>query len=66
MCEKCVEIDGKIEHYRNLSSLVTDQQALDGIKLLVAQMEAEKRALHPETAICSDLDNHNRDRGLAT
>ena len=67
MCEKCVAIDGKIEHYQNLSSLVTDQRILDAIKLLVARMEAEKQALHPErTALCSDLDNRDRDRGIAT
>jgi hypothetical protein len=67
MCEKCVEIDGRIEHYQNLSSLVTDQRTLDAIKLLIARMEAEKQALHPErTAVCSDLNNRNRDPRLAT
>ena len=67
MCEKCVAIDGKIEHYRNLSSLITDQRTLEGIKHLIAQMEAEKQALHPErTAVCSDLNSRNRDRGLVT
>jgi hypothetical protein len=25
MCEKCVEIDEKIEHYQRLSSRITDQ-----------------------------------------
>ena len=25
MCEKCVEIDGKIEHYRLIASRMTDQ-----------------------------------------
>ena len=67
MCEKCVEIDGKIEHYQNLSSLIVDQRTLDAIKLLIAQMEAEKLTLHPErTAVCSDLDNRSRHRGLPT
>jgi hypothetical protein len=62
MCEQCVESDGKIEHYKNLSSLVTDQRTLDGIKKLIARLEAEKKALHPEgTAVCSDLNNRNRD-----
>ena len=50
MCEKCVEIDGKIEHYRQLSGLITDQPTLDGINRLIEQMEAEKQALHPEQA----------------
>ena len=67
MCEKCVAIDGKIEHYQNLSSLVTDQRTLDAIKQLIAQMEAEKQTLHPQrTAVCADLNNRNRDRSLAT
>jgi hypothetical protein len=67
MCEKCIEIDGKIAHYNKLSSLIADQQTLDAIKLLIARMEAEKQALHPErTALCSDLDNRDRDRGIAT
>jgi hypothetical protein len=68
MCEKCVAIDGKIEHYENLASLIADQQAVEGIKHLIAQMGAEKQALHPArtAAVCSDLNNSDRDRGLAT
>jgi hypothetical protein len=48
MCEKCVEIDEKIEHYQRLSSGVTDQPTLDGIKELIAEMSARKAALHPD------------------
>ena len=48
MCEKCVELDGKIEHYRVLTSRITDQPILDGIKELIEQMQAQKLALHPE------------------
>lgn len=48
MCEKCIEIDAKIEHYQRLSSMVTDQATLDAIKKLVKQMKAEKVTLHPE------------------
>ena len=48
MCDKCVEIDGKIEHYQRLSSGITDQLTLDGIKKLIEQMKAQKAALHPE------------------
>ncbi|MEA3159449.1 MAG: hypothetical protein QOD95_997 [Gammaproteobacteria bacterium] len=47
MCEKCVELDGKIEHYRVLASCTTDQPILDGIKELIEQMQAQKVALHP-------------------
>ena len=48
MCEKCAEIDTKIEHYQFLSRLVIDQPTLDGIQKLVEQMKAEKVALHAE------------------
>ena len=48
MCDKCVEIDGKIEHYQRLSYDITDQLTLDGIKKLIERMKAQKAALHPE------------------
>jgi beta-phosphoglucomutase-like phosphatase (HAD superfamily) len=48
MCDKCVELDGKIEHYQRIASLITDQPVLDGIKELIARMKAQKAALHPE------------------
>jgi hypothetical protein len=50
MCEKCVDIDKKIAHYRRLSSGITDQAMLDGIKALIERMQAQKVALHPEQA----------------
>jgi hypothetical protein len=48
MCDKCVELDGKIEHYQRLSDRITDQSTLDGIKQLIARMKAQIAALHPE------------------
>jgi hypothetical protein len=48
MCDKCVELDGKIEHYQRMASRITDQAMLDGIKELIARAKAEKAALHPE------------------
>jgi hypothetical protein len=48
MCEKCIELDGKIEHYRGLLSRITDQATLDGIKQLIEEMKARKVAWHPE------------------
>jgi hypothetical protein len=47
MCEKCVELDKKIEHYRSMSPRITDQATLDGIQKLIEQMQAQKVALHP-------------------
>jgi hypothetical protein len=50
MCDKCVDLDGKIEHYQRLARMIIDQPVLDGIKQLIAQLNAEKIALHPEQA----------------
>ena len=56
MCEKCIELDGKIEHYRILASRITDQPILDGIKELIEQTQAQKLALHPETGTTTKPD----------
>jgi hypothetical protein len=48
MCEKCVELDSKIEHYRFMASRISDQAMLAGIKGLIERMHAQKAALHPE------------------
>ena len=48
MCEKCVELDGKIEHYERMASKTTDPDLLDGIQKLIKRMKALKALLHPE------------------
>jgi len=48
MCEKCVELDEKIERYERLSSRINDQRTVDGIKELIEQIKVQKAALHPE------------------
>jgi hypothetical protein len=48
MCEKCVEIDGKIENYRGIASRITDEAMLRGIKVLIERARARKAELHPE------------------
>ena len=48
MCEKCVEIDDRIDRYLRLSQSVNDQRTLAGIVMLIEKLEAEKAALHPE------------------
>lgn len=47
MCEKCEEIDKKIEHYRLIVRQILDQEFNDRAKTLIAELEAEKAALHP-------------------
>jgi len=47
MCTKCVEIDKAIERYRNIVRSITDQPTVDRAKELIAELEAQKAALHP-------------------
>jgi hypothetical protein len=48
MCDRCVELDGKIDYYQRLASKTTDQSTLDGIRKLIARMKGQKALLHPE------------------
>jgi len=48
VCDKCVEIDKKIGHYKGLAELQTDQQTLHGIGKLISELDAQKVALHSE------------------
>jgi hypothetical protein len=48
MCDQCIELDGKIEHYQRMASRITDQAMLDGIKELIERMKAQKAAFHSE------------------
>jgi hypothetical protein len=47
MCDKCKELDDKIEHYERISASITDQLTIDRIKELVKQIKTQKDALHP-------------------
>jgi hypothetical protein len=38
----------KIEHYRRLAASINDKLTIDRIEELVANLEAERAALHPE------------------
>jgi hypothetical protein len=48
MCEKCDELDGKIEHYQGIASRITDEAMLQGIQVLIERAKAQKAKLHPE------------------
>jgi hypothetical protein len=48
MCEKCDEIDKTIERYRRIKERILDQAFVDRAKELIAELEADKAALHPE------------------
>ena len=48
MCDKCAELDKKIERYRKLGVAISDRLALDGIKAAIEDLQAQKAGLHPE------------------
>lgn len=48
MCGKCDEIDKTIERYRAIKERLADQALVDRAKELIAELEADKAALHPE------------------
>jgi hypothetical protein len=48
MCSRCDEIDRKIDRLKNLAGRITDQQTLDGIAALIAELETGKRELHTQ------------------
>jgi len=46
MCEKCRELDGRIEHYRQFARWVSDELTLEGIKILIEKLNQDKGLLH--------------------
>jgi hypothetical protein len=46
MCHLCEEANKTIEHYRSLARHVIDQRTLDSIAVLIAKLEADKKARH--------------------
>jgi hypothetical protein len=47
MCDKCDELDVRIEHYRKLASGISDRLTLEAIGDRIKEMEAQKAQLHP-------------------
>lgn len=50
MCEKCDEIDLRIARYKDITSRINDQIALDSIAELIEAALAKKAALRCEPA----------------
>jgi hypothetical protein len=48
MCNTCDEIDRTIQRYRRIKERVAEQALVDRARELIAEMEADKAALHPE------------------
>jgi hypothetical protein len=51
MCWKCVQIDKEMEHYRGLSTRVSDERSVKCLDILIEKLEGEKKELH-----IADLD----------
>jgi hypothetical protein len=48
MCGECDQLDEKIEHYKKVTAAMTDQLTIERITALIAELQAQKAALHPE------------------
>jgi len=48
MCEKCVELDAKIEHYQSLVDSAMDPVTRERVAQLIDDLMSEKSRLHPE------------------
>jgi hypothetical protein len=48
MCEKCMKIDRRIVHLKDMAHRILDQQTIDGIDKLVIELAAQKTDFHPE------------------
>ena len=49
MCDKCVALDGKIDHYEQMLISIGDRVTVERLKALIADLQAQKVKLHPET-----------------
>ncbi len=48
MCDKCDELDKKIEHYRLIRLSIGDRITIERIEALIGDLQAQKATLHPE------------------
>jgi hypothetical protein len=46
MCEKCKELDGRIEHYRRLCQSITNQPTIDRFQEAMRDLSDQKFVLH--------------------
>jgi hypothetical protein len=48
MCDHCKQLNERIAHYQEIARHLLDRHILEGIDVLIAKFEADKKALHPE------------------
>jgi hypothetical protein len=56
MCEKCGELDDKIEHYQRISRWLNDKTTLDIIRMLIEKLSLDKTLLHLEISRSQNAD----------
>jgi hypothetical protein len=49
MCDECVKLDQKIEHYKRMIARISDPLTTERVWQLIEDIQAQKAALHPET-----------------
>jgi hypothetical protein len=48
MCQLCIKIDQKIDHFKEMASRGLSPETVCSIDILIAELEGQKAALHPE------------------
>jgi hypothetical protein len=48
MCEKCAELDKRIERFKSIVDPFTDPEMVEGLTRRIDELEAQKAALHPD------------------
>jgi hypothetical protein len=48
VCEKCAQLDKKIEHYETIVVSIGDRATVERLMAMIADLQARKAALHPE------------------
>jgi hypothetical protein len=48
MCEKCIELDRRIDHLKRMMERFEDPETVEAGNKLIEQMEARKAAFHSE------------------
>ena len=48
MCDKCQELEKKIERYRRIVFSINDRETIDRFNELIKDTEVEKATLHPD------------------
>jgi len=48
MCDKCDELDKKVEHNRRILLAIGDQITVERLAGVIGDLQAQKATLHPE------------------